>query len=200
MNIPFEFVGGNPSLDLVNTRMHRGADGGPDDLLETPGALRAWLGAAGLLSSEEVAKLDPELTLFSARRLRGALETLYFGLALGQADSALEERSLGTLNSLLEGGVERTRLERTAQGFERVTRFEALGPFDPTLNLARGAADFLQGLEPGRLKQCQGQGCDLLFYDETRNLSKRWCSMEGCGNRDKQARYRQRTYARTVKP
>jgi len=200
VNIPFEFVGGNPSLDLVNTRMHRDADGGPDDLLETPGAAAAWFEAAGLLSSEEVHALDPELALFSARRLRGALETLYFGLARGQSDLAQEERSLNTLNTLLEGGVERIRLERTAQGFERVTRLTALGPFDPTLKLARGAANFLQGLEPVRLKQCQGEGCDLLFYDETRNLSRRWCSMDGCGNRDKQARYRKRVYAKTLKP
>lgn len=192
MNIPFEFVGGNPSLDLVNTRMHRDADGGSDDLLETPDAAVAWFEAAGLLSSEEVHTLDPELALFSARRLRGALETLYFGLAKGETIPTGQDRSLNTLNSLLESSVERTRLERTTQGFERVTRFEALGPFDPTLKLARAAADFLQGLEPSRLKQCQGEGCDLLFHDETRNLSRRWCSMEGCGNRDKQARYRKR--------
>ena len=200
MNIPFEFVGGNPSLDLVNTRMHRLANGGPDDLLETPEALRAWLEAAGLLSSEEVAQLDPELTLFSARRLRGALEGLYYALARGKLDSTDIARGVDFLNALLEGSREKVRLERNGQGFGQVRRFEALGPFDPTLKLARAAADFLQGLEPGRLKQCQGQGCDLLFYDETRNLSRRWCSMEGCGNRDKQARYRQRAQATTLKP
>ncbi len=192
MNIPFEFIAGHPSLDLVNTRMHRDHASGPDDLLETPEALKAWLEAADLLPFEEAHKLDPELTLFSARRLRGALESLYHALARGEPDSSQVDRGLELLNTLLEGGREKVQLERSEKGFGQVRRFEALGPFDPTLKLARAAADFLGALEPSRLKCCEGEGCDLLFYDETRNGSRRWCRMDGCGNRDKQARYRQR--------
>lgn len=42
-----------------------------------------------------------------------------------------------------------------------------------------------------RLKQCDG--CGRLFLDRSRNRSRRWCAMEGCGNRDKVRRFRQRS-------
>ncbi len=39
-----------------------------------------------------------------------------------------------------------------------------------------------------RLKGCAG--CGTLFLDRSRNRSRRWCVMEGCGNRDKVRRFR----------
>lgn len=47
------------------------------------------------------------------------------------------------------------------------------------------AALFLQSLEPGKLKRCENPACILYFYDNSRNQSRRWCSMAGCGNRIK---------------
>jgi predicted RNA-binding Zn ribbon-like protein len=40
-----------------------------------------------------------------------------------------------------------------------------------------------------RIKQCQGEKCGWLFFDTTKNKSRRWCEMEICGNRAKQRRY-----------
>jgi len=37
-----------------------------------------------------------------------------------------------------------------------------------------------------RVRQCPGANdCGWLFYDTSRNGSRRWCSMEGCGSRVK---------------
>lgn len=43
-----------------------------------------------------------------------------------------------------------------------------------------------------RLKVCPAHDCEWVFYDSSRNRSRRWCSMEGCGNRSKVRAYRQR--------
>ena len=40
-----------------------------------------------------------------------------------------------------------------------------------------------------RVKQCQGDRCGWLFFDATKNKSRRWCEMEVCGNRAKQRRH-----------
>jgi predicted RNA-binding Zn ribbon-like protein len=43
-----------------------------------------------------------------------------------------------------------------------------------------------------RLKVCPADDCQSVFYDASRNRSRRWCSMEGCGNRSKVRSFRQR--------
>ena len=48
------------------------------------------------------------------------------------------------------------------------------------------AEDFLH------IRACEGATCTLLFADHTRGHSRRWCSMELCGNRAKQAAHRNR--------
>jgi predicted RNA-binding Zn ribbon-like protein len=43
-----------------------------------------------------------------------------------------------------------------------------------------------------RLKVCPNDDCAWAFYDESRNRSRRWCSMNVCGNRHKVRAYRDR--------
>jgi predicted RNA-binding Zn ribbon-like protein len=43
-----------------------------------------------------------------------------------------------------------------------------------------------------RLKACHAETCRWVYYDRSRNESRRWCSMEICGNRSKARSYRVR--------
>ncbi|KPL60980.1 CGNR zinc finger domain-containing protein [Rossellomorea vietnamensis] len=43
-----------------------------------------------------------------------------------------------------------------------------------------------------RVKQCEGDPCGWLFFDTSRNKSRRWCSMADCGNRAKVRRFYQK--------
>jgi predicted RNA-binding Zn ribbon-like protein len=46
----------------------------------------------------------------------------------------------------------------------------------------------------GRIRQCAAHNCYLTFLDTSRPDSRRWCSMERCGNRAKvRAAHRART-------
>ncbi|MFI6324973.1 CGNR zinc finger domain-containing protein [Nonomuraea sp. NPDC050556] len=56
------------------------------------------------------------------------------------------------------------------------------------------AADFvrLMGERPDRVRKCANPECLLWFLDISKNGSRRWCSMEKCGNRAKVGRFHQR--------
>lgn len=43
-----------------------------------------------------------------------------------------------------------------------------------------------------RLKSCADLDCGRVFLDASRNTSRRWCDMAGCGNRAKTAAFRAR--------
>ncbi len=59
--------------------------------------------------------------------------------------------------------------------------------------LSLAAAAFLSGVrlfEPSRLERIKiCPNCHWLYYDESRNRSRRWCDMSVCGNRAKARRY-----------
>jgi predicted RNA-binding Zn ribbon-like protein len=47
-----------------------------------------------------------------------------------------------------------------------------------------------------RVKICVADDCQLAFYDISKNRSRHWCSMGGCGNRQKTRSYRARQRAK----
>ena len=56
--------------------------------------------------------------------------------------------------------------------------------------VARSAADLLTSDLLSRVRRCEDdRGCGYLFIDTSRNRSRRWCSMESCGNRAKARRH-----------
>jgi predicted RNA-binding Zn ribbon-like protein len=57
------------------------------------------------------------------------------------------------------------------------------------------AAGLLTSQELKRVKKCADERCGWLFFDTSRNHSRRWCSMESCGNRAKARRHYERQRA-----
>ncbi|MFE7131712.1 CGNR zinc finger domain-containing protein [Streptomyces sp. NPDC057638] len=51
-----------------------------------------------------------------------------------------------------------------------------------------------------RLKRCAEHTCGWVFWDTSKNRSRRWCSMRVCGNRTKSRRYTSRHRATTGAP
>ena len=45
---------------------------------------------------------------------------------------------------------------------------------------------------PERIKVCESDRCNWVFYDTSRTSRRRWCDMATCGNRAKAARHRAR--------
>ena len=62
--------------------------------------------------------------------------------------------------------------------------------FGPLWPVVESAIEVLAAGDPARVKQCPGaDDCGWLFYDTSRNGTRRWCSMEGCGSRVKMRRH-----------
>ncbi|MBB2482446.1 CGNR zinc finger domain-containing protein [Bacillus sp. APMAM] len=56
--------------------------------------------------------------------------------------------------------------------------------------IVQSAIDILTSeKELSRVKKCEGYPCGRLFFDTSRNRSRRWCSMADCGNRAKAKRF-----------
>ena len=175
----FVFRGGHPALDFVNTEIV--SEGERRDLLETWGDVSAWMKEAGLAA-------DPRRgVLQEVKAFRGALRALVTRLARG---GKARPRDLRFLNDALARGRGsfRLRLERG------VLRSAFRSDSDDALAILAGAAaDLLAHHDPALIRQCQGSGCILFFYDATKSHTRRWCSMAACGNRFKAAQH----YARS---
>jgi len=51
------------------------------------------------------------------------------------------------------------------------------------------AADILAGPDRARVRECANPQCLWLFLDDSKNGTRRWCSMQACGNRAKAHRH-----------
>jgi predicted RNA-binding Zn ribbon-like protein len=60
------------------------------------------------------------------------------------------------------------------------------------LPIGEALASLLAKEDLSDVKACGGTHCTLMFADRTRGRSRRWCSMEICGNRAKQIAHRHR--------
>ncbi|MGV9788862.1 CGNR zinc finger domain-containing protein [Streptomyces sp. NPDC003435] len=59
--------------------------------------------------------------------------------------------------------------------------------------LARDTVDLLTDPRArAAVRECEADGCPLLYLDTSRGRRRRWCSSEGCGNRERVARHRRR--------
>lgn len=172
----FVFIGGAPVIDFVNTEVV--SDGRRVDLLQTEEDLREWL-AEGL--GRDGAPAVGQLA--QVKQLRAQMRAM---LLRGKA----QKNHLEAINEALRRGQGSLAVEKEEGGYR--THFEADSD-DPLFLIAAAAADFLSNRDLSLVKSCGGNGCILLFYDETKSHSRRWCSMAGCGNRMKAAlHYRRR--------
>lgn len=72
-------------------------------------------------------------------------------------------------------------------------RTHGTGPRRAAAALLGAVADAMHDDTWRRLKACGNSTCRWAFYDHSRSRTGSWCSMEACGNRIKQARWRARS-------
>jgi predicted RNA-binding Zn ribbon-like protein len=72
-------------------------------------------------------------------------------------------------------------------------RDESSAPHRPAWTAALDAARILTSEDRTRIRECGDAACGWLFLDASRNRSRRWCTMEGCGNRNKARNFYRRS-------
>jgi predicted RNA-binding Zn ribbon-like protein len=78
----------------------------------------------------------------------------------------------------------------TTLDLQRARRWRS--PESLLLPIGEALARLLANEDLSDVKACDGTNCTLMFADRTRGRSRRWCSMELCGNRAKQIAHRNR--------
>ena len=191
----FLFVGNHLALDFLNTKPI--LDSRPRELLTDTAALKRWLIAAGIVTSRKERSMlrgwqgfhegeafVRELIAFR-ERLRAAVLRLEDGLAPGDA-------FLTEVNTLLDEHPERVHLDRQGSSVLLKPLFEPRRPTDAWAPIAAAVTDLLSAVEPFRIRKCESDACVVHFYDTSKKGSRRWCSMNICGNRMKVAAYQKR--------
>ena len=194
----FLFVGNHIALDFLNTRPVQ--DGAPLELLPDFGSLLRWFQAAELLTSREASRLQQKWGESARARalveaLREFREKLRKEVRDWEKDGSLHSSTLHQLNRLMAEHPMRTRLNVSGKNFETHLYMAPERPEDLVAPLADAAARLFADVDHARVRQCDQ--CVLHFHDTSKKGTRRWCSMQLCGNRQKVAAYaaRQRRLA-----
>jgi predicted RNA-binding Zn ribbon-like protein len=178
----FWFDAGAVCLDFA----HTGGEGSYAvfETLHEPGDLGEWLAQPPLAAVLTVPATTHELA--AARALRQAVwETAHARAAqrpLGADAIAVINRAAAVppLVPELTGGGTISRWAAPVRATQALS------------TLAREMAGLLSGPLSGRIRECAGDNCPLVFVDSSRPGARRWCSMERCGNRHKLRAHRAR--------
>lgn len=192
----FLFVGNQPALDLLNTELVNG--GQTLELLPDVPALVRWFASAGFVKAADARKALRDT--FASERFRrkllafrGLLRQAVLDLEAGERPGA---KFLAELNRLLEKHPTRLRVAWGA-GQAKVDRILATAePDDLWAVIAAATAALFTEVPASRVRKCET--CVVHFHDVSKKGTRRWCSMNLCGNRVKVAAYQSRR--RNAKP
>ncbi len=156
-----------------------------------------WSRHAGILDERQADALIREgtrrpteavATFHRAIALRETLFRTFTAIANGESP---KPNDLAALNSARTDALSHSKIDRSGDRFNIAWTDEAalarvLWP------IALSAAELLTSEDLHRVRECDGDTCDWLFVDTSRNHLRRWCSMHECGNRAKVRRYLKR--------
>ncbi|KVH36335.1 CGNR zinc finger domain-containing protein [Burkholderia cepacia] len=178
------------SIDFANTLYWRGADT-PTETFGTLDDLLTWCREqagvpAGLADACRVRDEDDEPAMLArALALREALYRLFHAQAEQREPHADD---LALLGGFLAEAAPRVALARIDGAYAwRIGGGATLAVLlSPVL---WSAIDLLGGARLAKVKRCANDACQWLFIDDSKNGSRRWCSMSSCGNRAKAYRH-----------
>ena len=188
--------GGHLALDFVNTAGWHASDEPSEWLVDYDEVLR-WARHVGVLDVRGAAALArraaarPREAEAARRRLlafREAAFRTFRAVTAGRAAAASDLAAIAAANA---------DALRRAQLVPASTRYELRWPVDDALDVplwkpASAVLALLTSGELERLRECGGHPCGWLFLDRSPNRSRRWCSSEECGNRERVRRFTSR--------
>jgi predicted RNA-binding Zn ribbon-like protein len=197
----FEFDAGRLCLDFANTLGDRPDESPHEEDLHTYADLVAWSEAAGILSTDDAAEMEREAARRPADAERAFAAVIALREAIYRLFSAIAARAEPPVDDL--DAVNRAIATATAHGhlapvhghFHWQWEHDASVLDSMIWPVAWSVAELLLSEELHRVHECAGPDCGWLFMDTSKNGSRRWCSMETCGNRAKARRHRARLRA-----
>jgi predicted RNA-binding Zn ribbon-like protein len=190
-------VRGRLCLDFINTVDDRLLSH-PQDHLTSYAELTAWSQQAEILSADEGQQLLAAAAAHPAEAsaaLQASIafrEALYRILVATLADKLPPDDDLATFNAARLQALARSEIAAAREGFVWRWKTDEADLGWMLWPLTRSAAHLLLSPHLKQVKQCSSPDCGWLFLDTSKNHSRRWCTMEGCGNRAKARTHYQR--------
>lgn len=202
----FLFLGGRPSLDLVNTLRGRNDHVlGKRDLVTTVAELQDWIAAADKQTEWFTLELPESSPTQGELSDAVALREAVHALAVEENGQDVQD-PLDVINqlALAQPTPALARIDEGGEGDgedSRGSRFTVTGGNGPTTVaqlvgfVAADAVNLFATVEGARIKECAQPRCGMVFVDSSRGNRRRWCSMATCGNRAKVKRFDDRARA-----
>ena len=186
----FLFLGNHLALDFLNTRPVQ--SGEAVELLCDFDALLRWFQAADLLSSRQASNLrqqwgESARAHHVVQAIRELRERLRKEVLSWERDGTVHRQVVEELNHLMAEHPMLARLKASGSGSTTELWFDPRLPEGLFAPVAHSVAMLFADVDRNRVRKC-GQ-CVLHFYDTSKKGTRRWCSMQLCGNRLKVAAY-----------
>jgi predicted RNA-binding Zn ribbon-like protein len=189
----FEWSGGHPALDFVNTLDERPSDA-PIDNLAGYRDLARFVELAGLVEAplaKRLRRLGGPDCLRIVRRARSLREHLHDFLAAATSGRQARQLDLDALSAAIQAAhAARLLVASPSPGLARHRWSSPLAPETPLHACSLAIERLLVGEVRKRIRKCGAADCDVYYLDTSKGQRRQWCSMKGCGNREKQRRWR----------
>jgi predicted RNA-binding Zn ribbon-like protein len=180
----FVFISNNLFLDFANTMVRRNDK--PFDLLQSFRDFLTWSVGVELIGQNQGEKFlndkEKEKQFREIIEFRDVLREIAKASVKGKK---VKESLIDKVNEKLKLQKSWTEIQLDKEGFKKIEKTELKSASDILTIIAGSVADFLAENKSGNLRICESEDCILYFHDQTKNHSRRWCSMESCGNRAK---------------
>ena len=190
-----KLLGNQPAIDFINTVDWRGRKN-PHEYINNYTDLTDWATYVNLIDQKEAAILiekaakNPQTASGIYMRAIAFREAVYRTLLQLSIDSnpSVEDKSL--IETEMRKMFSQTQLDLSGKKLELTDELN----LDHILNIiVKEIVELLTSDRVDRVKRCQSEECGWLFIDTSKNNSRKWCRMNGCGNRAKARRYYRRS-------
>jgi predicted RNA-binding Zn ribbon-like protein len=197
----YDFKSGNIGLDFANTKDWH-ASQNPVETIKSYADLVSWGEQAGLISKTDanqliqLAQKSPQQAADDYEFAIQVREAIYRIFSNNYTGKPISEADLSLLNSVACEAMSHLQITQEGRGYHWKLPADHADVILILWNVTRAAVDLLTSDKASRVRECDDdRGCGYLFIDHTRNHSRRWCSMESCGNRAKARRHYSRIQA-----
>ena len=191
----FKYYGNHLALDFLNTLLR---DQNEDvEMLQNFADILNWLVETKIISPSKRPELlnnwrDERENAQIAEKVRAFRKNLYSLVMDIVERRPLSQSVLDEINYILTHSTSHFQLINDKKGLkkERVHGFKSVMNF--LVPFAETAVHLLTETNHRLIRKCENPECVIVFYDTSKNHTRRWCSMQVCGNRFKVAEFYKR--------
>lgn len=181
------------AVSLANTACPEAGTALDGSFREVLDELRA-LGAIDAATAKRLLKFENRSSAKEAvKRLKSFRDTIVAALDAMRQGHTVPPKPILQLNRELASCGCRREVVGDSRSFTTRIAYDIQEPDDLVMPFANSFADILTSVDFSRVKQCRDPRCTCYFVDTSKNRTRTWCSMDRCGNRNKVAKYYERT-------